>query len=197
MAGLELRFLGDFTVRRGGRALPLPPSRKTRALLAYLSLQPRRFRREQLCELLWEIPDDPLGALRWSLSKLRRLVDDGRRVRVLADRNSVAFDSADVSIDVRELRQLAGPRLAASATAQLEAAAARFRGNFLEGLRTRTSTTSTPGASPSGQALRVRIALLAELARTERVAATPEQALSHARALVGLAPYDESTVAPR
>lgn len=64
MAGLELRFLGDFEVRRDGRAVPLPPSKKTRALLAYLCLQPRRFSREQLCQLLWEVPDDPRGSLR-------------------------------------------------------------------------------------------------------------------------------------
>lgn len=38
--------------------MQLPPSKKTRALLAYLSLNGQRFRREQLCDLLWEIPDD-------------------------------------------------------------------------------------------------------------------------------------------
>ena len=84
MGGLELRFLGDFEVRRDGQALPLPPSKKTRALLAYLALQPRRFRREQLCGLLWELPDDPRGSLRWSLSKLRQLVDDGEHPRIVA-----------------------------------------------------------------------------------------------------------------
>src|SRR6185369_5397892 len=46
MTGLEFRFLGDFEVRKDGTPLPLPPSKKTRALLAYLSLQPRQFRRE-------------------------------------------------------------------------------------------------------------------------------------------------------
>ena len=55
MANLELKFLGDFEVLHDGRAQPLPPSKKTRALLAFLCLNPRRFRREYLCELLWEI----------------------------------------------------------------------------------------------------------------------------------------------
>ena len=81
MAGLELRILGDFEVRRDGRAMPLPPSKKTRALLAYLCLQPRRFSRDQLCQLLWGVPDDPRGSLRWSLSKLRRLHGDKKRMR--------------------------------------------------------------------------------------------------------------------
>ncbi len=52
MARLELRFLGDFEVRRDERVVPLPPSKKTRALLAYLCLQPRRFSREHLCQPL-------------------------------------------------------------------------------------------------------------------------------------------------
>ena len=32
-------------------------------------------RRERLCALLWEGPDDPRAQLRWSLSKLRPLLD--------------------------------------------------------------------------------------------------------------------------
>src|SRR5215510_7959627 len=107
MSGLELRFLGEFAVIRDGRPLALPPSRKTRALLAYLGLHGKRFRREHLCELLWEIPDDPRGSLRWSLSKLRRLVDDGGRERIVADRLAVRFDATDVAIDVAALASVA------------------------------------------------------------------------------------------
>src|SRR5262245_65906417 len=65
MTGLTLKFLGDIEVVRGGERLDLPLSRKTRALLAYLALNRRAFRREHPCELLWEIPDDPRGSLRW------------------------------------------------------------------------------------------------------------------------------------
>ena len=106
MSGLEFRFLGDFEVRKDGKPLPLPPSKKTRALLAYLSLQPRQFRREQLCQLLWEIPDDPRGSLRWSLSKLRRLIDADGRERILGDRDRVGLDAEGIFIDARELKQL-------------------------------------------------------------------------------------------
>src|SRR5687767_5050702 len=98
MVALELRFLGDLTVVRNGATAPLPPSRKTRALLAYLALNPRSFRREHLCELLWEIPDDPRGSLRWSLSKLRHLVDDDTHQRIVANRTSVAFDATDAAV---------------------------------------------------------------------------------------------------
>ncbi|HEY5658500.1 MAG TPA: alpha/beta hydrolase, partial [Myxococcota bacterium] len=93
MSGLELKFLGEVEVLRDGEPLALPPSKKTRALLAYLALSARPSRRDHLCDLLWEIPDDPRGSLRWSLSKLRRLVDDSARTRILADRNQVSFDA--------------------------------------------------------------------------------------------------------
>ena len=107
MAGLTLRVLGDLEVIRGDAVLELPPSRKTRGLLAYLALTERPQRREQLCELLWEIPDDPRGSLRWSLSKIRKLVDDEERQRIIADRSTVAFDTSSVDIDVLSLHHAA------------------------------------------------------------------------------------------
>ena len=102
MAALELKFLGQLEVVRAGERIALPPSKKTRALLAYLALNPRTFRREHLCELLWEIPDDPRGSLRWSLSKLRQLVDDDTHQRIVADRVGVRFDATNVTIDAIE-----------------------------------------------------------------------------------------------
>jgi hypothetical protein len=99
-SNLAIRVLGDFAVNRDGADMALPQSRKTRALLAYLALGGRSFRREHLCELLWEIPDDPRGSLRWSLSKLRRLVDDETRERIVADRLTVRFDPADVPLSM-------------------------------------------------------------------------------------------------
>ena len=97
---LSIHLTGALEVRRGDKSLALPASRKTRALLAYLVLSARPHRRERLCELFWDIPDDPRGALRWSLSKLRRLVDEPGRVRIAADRERVAFVADSVELDV-------------------------------------------------------------------------------------------------
>jgi DNA-binding SARP family transcriptional activator len=191
MAGLEFRFLGDFAVRKNGQALPLPPSKKTRALLAYLSLSPRRFRREHLCQLLWEVPDDPRGSLRWSLSKIRRLVDDDERERVLADRDSVGFDPDGISIDVRELRRLVAAGLTTLPTEAIEAAAARYRGNVLEGLEFSSFHDFHAWcAAEREQSLHDQAALSGELVK--RFADAPERAIPHARALVGLSPYEEA-----
>lgn len=100
----EIQLLGEMQVVRDGEARPLPPSRKTRGLLAFLALDPRRHRRDALCNLLWDEPNDPRAALRWSLSKLRPLLD-GEHVSPLdADRNSIVLDRDRVSIDIVTLR---------------------------------------------------------------------------------------------
>ena len=135
-SSLELVLLGPMEVRRDGRGLDLPQSKKTRGLLAYLAVTARRHRRDSLCTLLWDVTDDPRGALRWSLSKLRRVVDrsgsEDERV-IVADRDSVGLDLSAVRVDVREL--LRGSRDPGSAaTEQLERLAELSRGEFLEGL---------------------------------------------------------------
>ncbi len=106
-SGLELRLLGEPSLIRGGQACPLPPSRKTRALLAFLATTGKPHRRDRLCSLLWDLPDDPRGALRWSLSKLRSLVDEPDRPRLITDGEHVSLDLADVAVDLHALRACA------------------------------------------------------------------------------------------
>ena len=66
-----IRLLGELQlVGCDGRAVALPASRKTRALLGYLIATGQPHRRERLCDLLWDGPDDPRAELRWSLSKI-------------------------------------------------------------------------------------------------------------------------------
>jgi DNA-binding SARP family transcriptional activator len=191
MTKLEFNFLGDFSVLRDGEAAALPPSKKTRALLAYLSLNARKFRRDYLCELLWEIPDDPRGSLRWSLSKLRKIVDDGDTKRIVADRSDVQVEAADVRIDVLELLRLAGDMGSAS-TGELETAAEQFQGNFLEGLElSNFHDFHSWCVAERERVLRAQADLLQELVR--RYADEPEKALPHARRLVALSPYDEDS----
>src|SRR5262245_18729706 len=102
---LVVRLLGEVEVVRDGERLTLPPSKRTRGVLAYLAATGRRHRRDRLCARLWEVPDDPRGALRWSLTKLRALVDESERKRIVADRDTVGFEPAGAEIDVVALRQ--------------------------------------------------------------------------------------------
>ncbi|MEO1574439.1 MAG: alpha/beta fold hydrolase [Pseudomonadota bacterium] len=100
---LEINVLGDLSVHRNGEPVSLPASRKTRALLAYLVLTGRPHRRDRLCEVFFEIPDDPRAALRWSLTKLRPVVNDGDVTRMVADRERVAVDVSDIKVDLARL----------------------------------------------------------------------------------------------
>ncbi len=109
MANLRIQLLGELNVLRDGARVELPPSRKTRALLAYLTLNPGEHRREQLCELFWSLPDDPRGSLRWSLSKLRRLVNDPDAERIAADRERVSFRTLGAEVDLLEIQSALAP----------------------------------------------------------------------------------------
>ena len=102
---LQLRLLGTMVVGGADAAIALPRSRKTRALLAYLALSQRPVRRERLCEIFWDLPDDPRAALRWSLSKLRGVVDTPECRRLIADRDTVALDRRSIDIDALRLKE--------------------------------------------------------------------------------------------
>src|SRR6185295_16606862 len=97
---LQILVLGELAVARAGAIVPLPPSKRTRALLAYLAVSARRHRRDRLCEVFWHLPDDPRAALRWSLSRLRPVVDAPERPRILADRETVGLDGGSIEIDL-------------------------------------------------------------------------------------------------
>ncbi|MGP1283765.1 MAG: alpha/beta fold hydrolase [Parasphingopyxis sp.] len=119
MPVLDVRLLGDFELSRNGEPLALPASRKTRALLAYLIVTARPQRRERLCELFWELPDDPRAALRWSLSKLRQVVNDEDGERLCADRERVSFDDIAVRTDLGRIeRAIADPASTADGLAK-------------------------------------------------------------------------------
>ena len=105
---LEFCMLGGLDVRRDSKRLELPPSKKTRALLAYLVLTSRSHRRDALCNLLWDVTDDPRGALRWSLSKLRKQVDDPDTKRITSDGGQIAFEAHGAAVDVLEMRKALG-----------------------------------------------------------------------------------------
>lgn len=127
---LRIELLGGLSVRAGDAAITLPASKKTRALLAYLVLANRPRRREHLCETFWDGPDDPRALLRWSMSKLRGVVDADRS-RLIADRDQVSLDLNGAEVDLFAIRALAdGP---ADAEA-LKQAAVALRQPLLEGL---------------------------------------------------------------
>ncbi len=100
---IRICLLGELRIVSDGRRLDLPPSKKTRALLAYLALTGRPHRRERLCEIFWELPDDPRGSLRWALSKIRALVDVPGSAQLSADRERVPLVQDSAMVDYVEI----------------------------------------------------------------------------------------------
>jgi hypothetical protein len=101
--GLEVRLTGELALLHRREELQLPASKKTRALFVYLLLARRPVRRERLCELFFDIPDDPRAALRWSLSKIRTMLGPFASALV-ANRERVEVCADQIVTDVDRLR---------------------------------------------------------------------------------------------
>ncbi|TIP97925.1 MAG: transcriptional regulator, partial [Mesorhizobium sp.] len=133
-AGLSVRLLGPLTVIRAGATLQLPASRKLRALFAYLALAPHAVGRSRLCELLWDVPNDPRGELRWCLSKLRGIFDEPDRHRIETSGDTVALDLKGVCVDAFDVASAAARGIETLDLERLQALSGLFVGDFLDGL---------------------------------------------------------------
>jgi predicted ATPase/DNA-binding SARP family transcriptional activator len=176
--GLEIAVLGELATLRGKTPLPLPASRKTRALLGYLAVTRRAHSREELCDLLWQGPDDPRAALRWSLTKLRGVLG---AEAIRADRERIAL--GDVETDLSRASALVKH-------GELEQAARCFRGELLEGLSLPDCYRFHEWAtSERDRARALRIEILTAL--VEQFRSEPERALGWARQRVAIDPLVE------
>ncbi|WP_419914447.1 alpha/beta fold hydrolase [Hoeflea sp.] len=133
-AEIKISLLGHLRVLVAGREAPLPASKKARALLAFLVATGRPHRRERLCELFWNLPDDPKASLRWALSKLRKVTDCPEDVHIVADRERVFFDPQGVQVDIREIREALDAERGPLPLCALEAMVQQLDDSLLEGL---------------------------------------------------------------
>ena len=131
---LAVRLLGPLQLSRGSDVLALPSSRKVRALLGYLVLASRPVARSQICELLWDVPNDPRGELRWCLSKVRGLIDEKGHKRVIADGTSIRLDLTDCRVDTLEVTRAPEHGILKLGVDRQKELAALFAGELLEGL---------------------------------------------------------------
>lgn len=187
--GLTLELLGSLRVSRNGDVLVLPSSRKLRGLLAYLGLASRATTRNHLCELLWDTPSDPRGELRWALSKLRGVLDEPGRARVQATGESVRLDMTDIQVDALEIQRAMQAGLATRSVEQLRSLAAKFRGEFLEGLTIERSAPFSAWLLAQRRSLRTaRLAILERL--TEVLPAGSDETISVLETWIQLAPLE-------
>ncbi len=186
----EVLVLGDLGVSVAGRLLPLPPSRKTRALLGYLALAGRPQTRQRLCDLLWDGPGDPRAALRWSLTKLRPLVDADRR-RLATEKDFVALDLGRLELDLAAVKARVGKGVDSATADDLRHAAAVFRGELLEGLDLADCFSFHEWCVAQREAARrLRVEILDGLVR--KLDSDPQEALGYARARVAVDPFSEA-----
>src|SRR6266850_1302963 len=190
-APLQIKVLGELAVVRDAQEIVLPASKKTRALLAYLALANRRQRRDYLCQLLWNVPDDPRASLRWSLTKLRRVFnEDADEPCLRTDGSSVFLDANKLDVDLLRVAHITSKNVRSLTTSDLEILAALFRGRFLEGLELPRCPVFEAWRTFQVDALdRTRSLILQML--VERLRGEPERALPFAQALQSMDPTDE------
>jgi len=184
---LELLLLGRLALVRDGVEVALPESRKVRALLGYLALNPDGATRSHLCDLFWNVPNDPRSELRWCLSKIRAVLDEPARQRVQTHGDRVSLDLADCRVDAFELMRAVQAGLASLPLVQGRALAERWHGELLEDAALERSPAFTVWLT--GQRRRfhgMQATLLEHLAEN----APPEEALEHLENLLEIAPFD-------
>lgn len=131
----RLRLLGPLTLTRDDVQVLLPPSRKVRALLGFLALAPRPVLRSQLCELLWDVANDPRSELRWCLTKIRSAIDDSQQRRLIADKKSVGIEASGLDVDAIVFARTIERALDDGSLADLTRLLGVIDGDLLEGDR--------------------------------------------------------------
>lgn len=178
---LAVHLLGPPSVLRDGAAVAVPRGRKPWALLAYLLCSRVAPTREHLVSLLFVEADDPLGALRWNLTALRRLLGDDAVVG--GDPVAVSLPG-DTLIDVDVL------------AAGSWAAALELKGlgrPLLEGLDFPTSPAFDLWLAMERRHLEgTTAAVLHEAAQAKLAAHDARRAAELAARLVALDPFDEN-----
>ncbi len=118
---LRIQFLGQPSIRFDGSPVNLSWGRPL-ALLAYLLVTKKSHRREHLIDLLFDGPDDPRAALRWTLTKIRKAIGNEF---ILSDGGEISFNfESNFWLDV-----------SAFEAGEIEL----FQGDFLEGLYLRNA----------------------------------------------------------
>lgn len=132
MAALQIRLLGSFEARFGTGSSAALPTKKARALLAYLAVSVgRAHSRDEIAELLWgsRADEQARGSLRRTLSDLRKALPTTDREWLVSDADTLMIDSGSADVDVARFERLAGT----GEPTALEQAADLYRGELLAG----------------------------------------------------------------
>jgi DNA-binding SARP family transcriptional activator len=194
MALLILTLLGGFRARLepAEPAAPLAlPTRKARALLAYLALPPGSAHpRDKLASLLWGSTAETTArtSLRQTLYALRKSLRAADLQPLALDGEAVALDPKAVTVDVEEFE-----RCAAEATpAALARAVALYQGDFLDGFAVSEPPFEDWLLGHRERLRDVALRSLAGLLACEQAAGATDSAVRTALRLLELDPLQES-----
>ena len=189
MGRLNLALLGGFQGRLGAAAPLRLPTRKTKALLAFLALPPGRSHpREKLASLLWGGMREPQArqGLRQSLFTLRKAVGVGPP-DVADRRRDGCPEPGAVDVDVAEFER----QVAEGTPAALDRAAALYRGEFLEGLALQEAPFEEWILAERERLRELALEALAKLLHHQRTTGATEAGLQTALRLLALDPLQE------
>jgi len=192
MEQLYLRVFGTFQLESEGRRVILLPTKKTKALLAYLAFyggQPHE--RAKLAALLWEDSGEAQAreSLRQSLSLLRKALLPHHAYALIARGDTVELKSGALLVDAVEFERLvtSGEMVSLGQAVQL------YQGKFLEGFDLRASEFEGWLSSVRQQLNEKAIGALNKLLSHDVAAGTFERGISIATRLVSLDPLQETT----
>lgn len=97
-------------------------------------MSPTPVTRSRLCELLWDIPDDPRGELRWCLSRLRRALGARDGACIEAQGDTLTLDRSHIFIDAVAVEDALRSGFATLDLDALHRLEALFHGPFADGL---------------------------------------------------------------
>ena len=185
---LRINVLGDFSIVDGDGKMVRLPTRKSRALMAYLALHPgKRFDRSHLSNLLWGDQDE-----RFARQSLRQALS---AIRSAAGPNAIASDDEYVLVpkgtfrsDVEDFESFARQETLTAA----ERATAIYTGDLLQGHEFEQHAFD--------EWLQIERERLKDIARTNLANILVrrsrdqdmQQAIAAARSLVKLDPFDET-----
>jgi DNA-binding SARP family transcriptional activator/tetratricopeptide (TPR) repeat protein len=190
MARPILRLFGAFQLELEPGKAVFFPTKKTKALLAYLAYHDKQpHERAKLAALLWADSAETQAreSLRQTLSLLRRVFSGIQPDPLLTHGDTVALESAVFSIDTVQFEQLANGE-----PADLDRAVQLYRGEFLDGFDLRAPEFETWLLSVRQQLNAKVIKTLNRLLAHNMGAGDVERSISTATRILSLDPLQES-----
>jgi DNA-binding SARP family transcriptional activator len=188
VVGLRVTLLGGFEARlASGSDLSLP-TKKARALLAYLSVHNAQSHpRDKLAALLWGEKSDQQarGSLRHALVTLRRALGPPF---LTIEGHTVALNPRGVEVDVRSFEQ----RVAEGTPRALELAAELYRGDLLLGFTVNEPLFEEWLVAERERLREMALEALARLLAEQTKGAGTERAIQTAVRLLALDPLQEA-----